>query len=229
MGCKPLAASESTGLFCALLVMVLDWTNAGGNTFLPLRVLSAPLGVGTLPAPAGTAAPCSGSLTKAQHCSGRGAVTSQPACLSLFKKKFKKNIKKEMLCYLHINYMSCFLFYCVGPWQQRQVGVGGMAVGAEPSHQYSITCCCHVADGSRGALWHDGVWHGSACGAKVCHWIPSCGKSGTHWHSWMLTECLRRWAQWGGELLLLVQIFMSAACRLLFIAGANAQLMVVTV
>jgi len=33
-----------------------------------------------------------------------------------------------------------------------EVDVGGMAVEAVPSSQYSITCCCHVADGSRGAL-----------------------------------------------------------------------------
>ena len=30
--------------------------------------------------------------------------------------------------------------------------VGGMAVEVEPSHQYSITCCCCATDGSRDAL-----------------------------------------------------------------------------
>jgi len=30
--------------------------------------------------------------------------------------------------------------------------VFGMAVEAEPSHQYSVTLCCHVTDGSRGAV-----------------------------------------------------------------------------
>ena len=30
------------------------------------------------------------------------------------------------------------------------VHVGSMAVETEPSHQYSIIFCCHVADGSRG-------------------------------------------------------------------------------
>jgi len=29
--------------------------------------------------------------------------------------------------------------------------VGGMAVEVEPSHQYSVTCCC-MTDGSRGAV-----------------------------------------------------------------------------
>ena len=28
---------------------------------------------------------------------------------------------------------------------------GGMTVEVEPSHQYLITFCCHVTDGSRGA------------------------------------------------------------------------------
>jgi len=31
-----------------------------------------------------------------------------------------------------------------------EAGVGGMAVEFEPSHQYSITFCCCVTDGSRG-------------------------------------------------------------------------------
>jgi len=30
--------------------------------------------------------------------------------------------------------------------------VGGMAVEAEPSHQYSVTFCCHATHGSRGAV-----------------------------------------------------------------------------
>ena len=33
-----------------------------------------------------------------------------------------------------------------------EVGVGGMAVEAEPSHQFSVPCCCCVTDGSRGAI-----------------------------------------------------------------------------
>ena len=32
-----------------------------------------------------------------------------------------------------------------------ELGVGGTAAEAEPSHQYSITRCCRVTDGSRGA------------------------------------------------------------------------------
>jgi len=37
------------------------------------------------------------------------------------------------------------------------VDVGGMAVEAGPSHQYSVTCCCHVMEGSREAVGENGV------------------------------------------------------------------------
>ena len=33
-----------------------------------------------------------------------------------------------------------------------EVDVGGTAVKVEPSHQYSITFCCHAMNGSRGQL-----------------------------------------------------------------------------
>jgi len=33
-----------------------------------------------------------------------------------------------------------------------EVDIGGMAVEVELSHQYSITSCCCVTDGSRGAV-----------------------------------------------------------------------------
>ena len=32
------------------------------------------------------------------------------------------------------------------------VDVGGMAIETEPSHPYSVTCCCHVTDSNRGAV-----------------------------------------------------------------------------
>jgi len=34
--------------------------------------------------------------------------------------------------------------------------VGGMVVETEPSHQYPITCCCQLTDGSGGAVWQNG-------------------------------------------------------------------------
>ena len=57
---------------------------------------------------------------------------------------------------------------------------------------FNIMFCCHVTDGSRGAVWQNGVWHGSAYVAKVCHWIPPCSKNGTQWHSSILAECFWR-------------------------------------
>ena len=73
-----------------------------------------------------------------------------------------------------------------------EVNVGGKAVEVELFHQYSITFCCCETDGSRGAAWQNGVWHGGAYEAKVCHWVPLYGKNGTHWHSLILTGCLWR-------------------------------------
>ena len=120
--------------------------------------------------------------------------------------------------------------------------VGGMAVKAEPSHQHSMTCCCCVTDGSRGALWQNGAWHGSAGGAKRWNWIPPCRKNGPYWHSSMLVNIygawtaavspggcrwvFQQWQKW--QSLSLVQIFTSVACRLSFISSENAQLLVVT-
>jgi len=69
-----------------------------------------------------------------------------------------------------------------------EADVGAMAVEAEPSHQYPVTFCCHETNGSRGAIWDNGIWCGNVDEAKGCSWIPPCGKNGTHWHSLMLSE-----------------------------------------
>ena len=47
----------------------------------------------------------------------------------------------------------------------------------------SVTFCCCMTDGGRGAVWQNGIWHRSGNEAKVHHWIPPCGKNGTRWHS----------------------------------------------
>ena len=127
-----------------------------------------------------------------------------------------------------------------------EADVGGMAVNAEPSHQYPVTCCCCVMDGSRGALWHNGDWYGSAYEAKMCHWTPLCGKK---WHPlgfvdtyWMFMETKQRmWAQWGSGWCISAMATATVGrfhwCRLLqeqhegvlFITGKNAWLIVVTV
>ena len=38
----------------------------------------------------------------------------------------------------------------------------------------------------------NGVWHVRAYEAKMCHWIPPCGKKCHNWHLLMLVECLWR-------------------------------------
>ena len=75
---------------------------------------------------------------------------------------------------------------------KSEAGVGDIEVEVELSHQYFVPFCCHVTDGSRGAVWENGAWHGRAYGAKICHWIPSGGKSNTHRYSLMLPEQLWR-------------------------------------
>ena len=83
-----------------------------------------------------------------------------------------------------------------------EADVGDVAVGVEPSHQYSVKFCCHATDNSRRAVWQNGIWHGKAYEAKVCNWIPSCGKNCIQWCSSTLAERLWRtnWmlAQWSG-------------------------------
>jgi len=37
----------------------------------------------------------------------------------------------------------------------------------EPPYQYSFIFRCHVTNGSRGAVWQIGIWHGSAYYAKL--------------------------------------------------------------
>lgn len=67
-----------------------------------------------------------------------------------------------------------------------EADVGGMAV--EVYCQYSLIFCCQATGGSRGAIWQNGIWHGSAYEVKVCNWIPPCEKHCSHWHSSTLTE-----------------------------------------
>ena len=125
-----------------------------------------------------------------------------------------------------------------------EADVGGMAVVVESSHQYSVTFRYRVTDGSRGAVWQNGVWCGSAYEAKVCHWIPPCGENCTHWHPLTFAECWWRptvdvstVSSWVKHFSSgncdsgsppLVQIFTGTGYRLLFIAGVNSLLMVVT-
>jgi len=38
-----------------------------------------------------------------------------------------------------------------------EADVDGIALEAEPFHQYFITFCCHATDGSRGAVRQNGI------------------------------------------------------------------------
>ena len=66
---------------------------------------------------------------------------------------------------------------------------GGMTVEVPsniPSQQYSITCCCCATDGSSGAVWHNGVRHGSVYEAKVVgsvfqQWLLRHERQATFW------------------------------------------------
>ena len=72
-----------------------------------------------------------------------------------------------------------------------EADVGGMAVGAEPSHWYPILFCCHRTDGSRGTVWHNCIWRGSAHGAKGWDWPPPRGKK---WHAGtFINACEHLW------------------------------------
>ena len=60
-----------------------------------------------------------------------------------------------------------------------EVDVDGIEVKVQPFPQCSVTHCCCATDGSRGAVWPNGIWHGRAYEAKVCHWIPPCRENGS--------------------------------------------------
>ena len=60
-----------------------------------------------------------------------------------------------------------------------EANVSGMAVEAEPSHQYPITFHCCVTGDSRGAVWQNSIWHGSKDETKVWNWIPPWWKHDT--------------------------------------------------
>ena len=73
-----------------------------------------------------------------------------------------------------------------------EVDGGGTAAEVEPSHQYSVTFCCCVTDGSREAVWQNCIWHGSVDETKVHHWIPPYKKTSSLWHSQIPAEWLWR-------------------------------------
>jgi len=89
-------------------------------------------------------------------------------------------------------------------------------------------------------IWQNGIWCGGAYEAKVCNWIPPWGKrllpltlTDAAWmfmktKQWMLMQWGGGWCSGNSGSPALVQIFLSMAWRLLFIAGENAQPVMVT-
>ena len=103
----------------------------------------------------------------------------------------------------------------------------GTAVEVETSRQYPITFWCRVTDGSRGAVWQNSVWHGSAYEAMVWHWIPPCKKTlhpltfiNSHW---MFTKTKQHlWTRWGGGWC--VSVVATAMWKTSSIPDSHAQL-----
>ena len=120
--------------------------------------------------------------------------------------------------------MPPILLYWLITWE---VSVSGMALEVELSHQYPITFCCRVTDGSRGAVSQNGIWHGSAYEAKVWHWIPLRVKK---WHPlafinafWTFLETNQRlWAQWGSGWC--ISVVMTEMWKTRHILDGHAQL-----
>ena len=125
--------------------------------------------------------------------------------------------------------LSCWLML-------SEVNVSGMAEEVEPSCQYSVTFCCCMTDGSRRAVWQDGVWRRNAYEVKLCIRIPLCWKmapTDIHWRllnvyeDQVIVRAEREWmvrfssgnSSSGSPLL--VQIAMCMTCRLLFMAHGN--------
>ena len=51
--------------------------------------------------------------------------------------------------------VTSLILLCWPPMSEADAG--GMAMEVEPSHQYSVTFCCGVTDGSRGEVWPNSV------------------------------------------------------------------------
>ena len=116
-------------------------------------------------------------------------------------------------------YPSLWLDSCLASGEQR--GRGCMSTwwtykGCSESNASYFILLAHI----RGGCWWCGgrgwtsqlllcpaaVWQMAAGGSlkkmvpdmgvhmkQKCHWIPSCGINGTHWHSSMLAECCKQW------------------------------------
>jgi len=122
-----------------------------------------------------------------------------------------------------------------------EADVSGREVEAENSHQYSIKFCCHETDGSRGAVWKkasDTEVHMKQRGVIEFLYAEQMAPTDIHWHLRnvagdqtvdLSTVRVLHFSSGisNSRLPPLVQTFTRMDCRLLFITGENALLMVV--
>ena len=103
-----------------------------------------------------------------------------------------------------------------------EVDVGNMAVGAEPFHQYPITCCCCGTDDSRAADWQNGTEmevHLKQRHAFEQKWHPL-PFINAHWMFMETQEWM--WAQWGSRWCVSAVAIVGRLCRYIFWWGTQA-------
>ena len=126
-------------------------------------------------------------------------------------------------------------FYFIVMANDDRGSCGVMAVEVEPSHQHSVIFHCYATDGNREAVWQNGIWHGSVYDTKVSSIWKKKAPTEIPWHllniygDQMVDVSTVRWwmmcfssSDNGSGSPLLVHIFMSVACRLMFFTGKNA-------
>ena len=147
--------------------------------------------------------PARSLLTTVTNCITESSIFPLLFCFILvfyFLSVWQPALEGRSLVFLHIGRVQFLPMLCVRTTPRlmppillclltiSEADVGGIAAGVEPSHQWPVTCCCCSTHGSRGAVWQNGIRHGSVDRAKGCYWIPPCGKtmSPTDIHQCML-------------------------------------------
>lgn len=86
-----------------------------------------------------------------------------------------------------------------------EVDIGGMTIEAEHSHQYSVTFCHCVTDGSKRTVWQNSIWHWKCIWCKSVELNSSMRKElrsltciNTYWmfvetKQWMLAQWCGMW------------------------------------
>jgi len=192
----------------------------------------------------GLAQLCTHRSATANHQCAYSAVLAEtrPMCRANSNYGYGKQLK-WVLILISINYIIYFMRaalklmpHILLCWPTAsEADVGCMAVEAGSSHQYPITFCCCVTDGSRGAVWHDGVWCGSVYETTVWNWISPFAPFDIHWYlmnvdgdrtvdvSTVRWQVVRfRSGNSDCRSPPLEQVLTGTACWLLFVTGENA-------